>query len=370
MSAESGYVAAYIRQITTQKVVDPPDPNPSENCYELLETLYVEHQQGGPETALAAWKIMVSIEPSLTTLILNGRFIHALDLKYLPTIEWLIPGMIPKRALIEVHGLPGSGKTFLMLDFAMQIAQQQVVIYVAPEGVYGYQPRVEAWQKANDKEPGQLFFDKQALNLLDPIEVQAFIDACKSKKPVLIIFDTLARCMVGGDENSAKDMGLLIQHCSQIIKALDTSVVLVHHTGKNGEAERGSSALRGACDSMIEISKTDEIIVVKSSKLKDGKPFETFSMKLKPFGHSVAPVPVEIEPEEEEEIPSKHRGVLDYLRDHPEGAPAGEIANEVAPDDTHFDRIISKLKSEALIEQHKNRGPYFLTEQGRALLGD
>jgi hypothetical protein len=74
-------------------------------------------------------------------------------------------------------------------------------------------------------------------------------------KPVLIVVDTLARAMKGGDENSAQDMGALNDAMSALIEATGACVLLIHHSGKNkGAGARGSSALLGAIDTELEVA--------------------------------------------------------------------------------------------------------------------
>ena len=59
----------------------------------------------------------------------------------------------------------------------------------------------------------------------------------------LIILGTLARCFGGSDENAAKDMGAFIQGCDTSKAVTQTSVLIVHHSGKGQErGARGSSA--------------------------------------------------------------------------------------------------------------------------------
>jgi hypothetical protein len=106
--------------------------------------------------------------------------------------------------------------------------------------------------------------------------------------PRLIIFDTLARLTPGGDENNAGQMGLAIKAIDIIRESTSASVLLVHHTrkaGKDGKGafvERGSSALRGAADVMIECSSIEEALLVqlKCTKMKDAEPFKTISVGL------------------------------------------------------------------------------------------
>lgn len=211
------------------------------------------------------------------------------DLKKLPPPAWLIPGMIPEKAICEVHGAPATGKSLFVLDKAILIAKERSVIYVAAEGATGYKQRVEAWEEANNcKADNKLFFHKEPVNLFDKAEMAAFSNHIKSVSPALIVFDTLARCMTDGDENNAKDMTVITHNCIRIISELNTAVLLVHHTTKDGITERGSSALRGACDSMIEITKTDDVVTARSIKLKDGSPFKPLKFAIRNFKNSVA----------------------------------------------------------------------------------
>src|SRR5690606_29160652 len=92
------------------------------------------------------------------------------------------------------------------------------------------------------------------------------------EKPVLIVIDTLARAMKGGDENSAQDMGALNDAVSALIQATGACVMLVHHSGKNkASGARGSSALLGAIDTEIEVDG-GQIIVRKQRDLELAEP--------------------------------------------------------------------------------------------------
>ena len=96
------------------------------------------------------------------------------------------------------------------------MAQVAPVVYVAAEGAAGYAGRKLAWCKHHGKGAGQLWFVGEAVNLLDPAEVLTFTAAIRPLAPALVIFDTLARCMIGGDENSARDMGLMVAACDDL----------------------------------------------------------------------------------------------------------------------------------------------------------
>jgi hypothetical protein len=104
--------------------------------------------------------------------------------------------------------------------------------------------------------------------------------------PRLIVIDTLARCFLGGDENSSKEMGQFIAACSEVQQRTRATVLAVHHTGKQRgrkpSTERGSNALRGAADVMIRVRKTDDgIIHVDVDKQKDDEAVKDIRLRLK-----------------------------------------------------------------------------------------
>ena len=105
-----------------------------------------------------------------------------------------------------------------------------------------------------------------------------------SIKPKIVVVDTLHRFLLG-DENRAQDTKTMLDACSALMNEFDCSVLLVHHTGVNDEAQhraRGSSAWRGALDIEISvvpstITKPIEIIQRKS---KDAEITDTIYCKL------------------------------------------------------------------------------------------
>ena len=62
--------------------------------------------------------------------------------------------------------------------------------------------------------------------------------------------------MVGGDENSSKDMGNLIAGADALCRATGATVLLVHHTPRNGDNLRGHTSLEGAVDTAIWVIVT------------------------------------------------------------------------------------------------------------------
>lgn len=208
--------------------------------------------------------------------------IHASNLKDLPSPEWLIDKKLPRRGFGVVYGQSGSGKTFYLLDHLLTVAQTHPVVYAPTEGLYGLYNRLTALCDYRGWQLGQLYVYKNPVELMKLAKVNEFIAKVRGVRPVLVAFDTLSGCMVGGDENAAKDMGLFVHGCLTISRQLDCFVEVAHHMPRKGNNERGHSSLRGAADIMVRIGCSGHTVTVKCTKSKDSEPFATEQYKLTP----------------------------------------------------------------------------------------
>jgi DNA-binding transcriptional ArsR family regulator len=214
---------------------------------------------------------------------INELILTTAGLAHIPPPAPLIDGLLYRDSLAMLYGPSGVGKTFVALTLALCVAADRgfwlghevtpgKVLYIAAEGVSGVSARVEAWHQYRKLEPGgdEMMWFPQALNLSEPRWVDALAEFVAKERPTLIVFDTLARCTVGAEENSAKDMGNVIENLETIRRASGACVLVVHHTGKDASAKaRGSSALRGAMTTEIELTGSSSAMLLKIAKQKD-----------------------------------------------------------------------------------------------------
>ena len=206
-------------------------------------------------------------------------------------IRWQIKRWLQSQALIMVHGPSGGGKTFMVLDMVLSVASRGAVsewfgnkvrhgtvVYLAGEGHHGLRGRVAAWKQHKAVSGLDMWLSRHGLDLNTTQGYQKTVDAIRSlpDQPEIIVVVTLHRCL-NGDENSAQDAKSMLDACGAMIHEFGCSVILVHHTGVNAEAQhraRGSSAWRGALD--IEISvvpgETIEIVQRKSKDAEEATP--------------------------------------------------------------------------------------------------
>ena len=207
---------------------------------------------------------------------------------------WLIKDIIPQGGFVVFYGEAGVGKTFVALDLAMCIGSglpwnghqttQGPVVYIAAEGGFGFGPRVQAW-KINHELTGNppVFFLMEAVLFREEAFRTLFMMTLNaaSLKPKLIVIDTFARSFVGHDESSAKDVSEFIHVLDRVRKITGAAVLLIHHVGKNSRRqERGSSALRGAADTMIHLKKSYSALSLECAKQKDAAEFENIPLSI------------------------------------------------------------------------------------------
>lgn len=295
------------------------------------------------------------------------RLISLDQLQQLPPTEIISGTRLVARGLNVVFGPSGAFKSFYTLDAALTIAQSASVVYVAAEGAGGLFKRVSAWCEYNALPAGQIHFICEEVNLLEPACVAALIKLIKPVNPENVIFDTLARCIPGGDENSAKDMGLVVRNSALIQRQVDTAITWIHHSNRAERGERGSGAIRGAADAMIELSASgDGIIRLSCSKLKDDEPWEPEELRFYPAGNSGVLVPSDSGLSSN--LSAIELRILNFLALEifdPSGARANQIVNALGVAERTVYHTLSHLKRELQIV-HDNKGdPYRITELGK-----
>lgn len=218
-----------------------------------------------------------------------------------------VEGLMIDGAMSVIYGESNSGKTFWALDLALHVAagkswnarevDRRGVIWLAMEGSHGISNRVAAWREQHGFDVADLPFAivPVALNLLDPgadTEPLILLIAEASARmdiPVgLVVVDTLARAIAGGNENASEDMGALVMNGDRIRQVTTAHCAWIHHSGKDqAKGARGHSSLRAATDTEIEITVDEDkqrvARVVKQRDLECAGDFK-FALKVIPLG--------------------------------------------------------------------------------------
>jgi RecA-family ATPase len=217
--------------------------------------------------------------------------------------NYLVKGWFDRGSASVVFGESNVGKTFFALDLAMHVAagrdwhgcktsatsrgnHADAVYYVASEGGSGINNRITAMRHENGNlvRSANLILLPVSLDLCgqnDGAELARTINE-KTGGAVLIVIDTLARAMGSGDENTTKDMGAFIQNVDLLRERTGAHVMIIHHSGKDkSKGARGSSSLRAAVDTEIELVRYGSTVMAETQKQRDMSCGKVFAYSLK-----------------------------------------------------------------------------------------
>jgi len=215
-----------------------------------------------------------------------------------PDPEWLIPEIIPDRATVLVLGLTGSFKSFLVQDMALAVATNKATFGEPPRRsgptFYGAhevrddirKARKHAWKVAHEINKHIPFYVARGPHIISTEECDEFREQIRVRlrdsqtKIGLIVLDTVAKCMVGLNENDAGDVGRFIGFVDSLRDEFECAVICLHHFGKDeGRGGRGSSAFQAGFDTTLAVKRVPNTklvsvkVVQHASALEREEPF-------------------------------------------------------------------------------------------------
>ena len=216
--------------------------------------------------------------------------------------EWLVKNLIPAHGYGFLAGPSQGGKSFLSLEWSLRLSAgldvldhrspRAGVVYVASEGANGVRKRVAAWRQSNPGVScafeliGQAPDLRKAEDISDLIaELHGAAEELAGRGDVLglVVIDTLAASMPGGNENDGADMSALLANIQRIGEETMAFVLVVSHTGKDeGRGLRGWSGQFAGADTVIMLTREEgaDLRVGLVKKQKDGEDGERFAFRL------------------------------------------------------------------------------------------
>ena len=232
------------------------------------------------------------------TPVLADQVLARSALHNLPDPEPLIGNVLDRGTFALLYRERGVGKSFIAQDWGASVAtnrpwqgrpvSQSNVLYIAAEGAFGLKGRMQAWETGwhTKIEDGALDVLPKAVNLTDFTQVGNLGALIQWAGYELIIVDTLSRCMLGVDENSAKECGAVLEVLHRLREKTPGGrgvVLAVHHSGKDGKTFRGSSVFEAGADTVYSATRDGAVILLERKKRKDGPEHDRHELKLDPI---------------------------------------------------------------------------------------
>lgn len=372
------YTKHYIkRALESDEPLEEPDSSKANGTSEALMALFLAHKNNRSEGAINAWQTLLNMRPDLSQFYIEKLTINITELYKLPKPKH----MSTKYPLYAggfnvLVGESGSGKSFLALDIALDVSDDGTVVYVAGEGLNGFDDRWQSYSKHHGVSEARVeFYKYHALQVMDDNEMTVFVNGIRELNPSLVIIDTVARSAVGLDENSAKEMGLFISRVDFLRHELDCATMVVHHTNKAGII-RGSNSLYGAADAVIALSATDGVIKATNNhdfggKNKYGPQDWTKFYRLLPIDEGAVLVETEQVIDDPSvdgnELSEVQEQILLAMNGYESGVGAVTIVRTTEIAQTTIYRNLKKLMSAGYIESDGKL--YTITPAGKSALG-
>lgn len=189
----------------------------------------------------------------------TGTHIQTLEVK----IEWLIKGLLPKKAITVLHGRGGIGKTWLSLSMAESIATGKPFLGLTTEQTPVYYTDYENplpvlvervktlniqgvrfWHISNTPPPPALDTEKNYYY-------------GKLPEGSLIVFDTF-RSAHTGDENDSKNISGVLT-VLKLLREKGYTILLLHHTAKGNDSRyKGSTAILDLADHELNLCDSEK----------------------------------------------------------------------------------------------------------------
>jgi len=178
-------------------------------------------------------------------------------------VEWVINKLIPKEGITVLHGRGGLGKTWLLLQAGACISDgkpfcglstiKEPVYYIDfenPKPELIHRSRVlgrsslQVWHLSHDPPPPRLD-DRQWI-------------LYKSLPAGVIIFDSMRSAHLL-DENSSKDMTIIMSRLKELRELGHTIIAILHAPKGDSRTYRGSTALIDQCDHALGFEKVKAV---------------------------------------------------------------------------------------------------------------
>ena len=286
----------------------------------------------------------------------------------------LVEGLLYQDTVVSLTGATSLGKTTAALALAAHVAwglpfggrpvADGRVLYALGEGQDAVTERLQDLARYHQRAlpDDRLLLTTEVPRFADPAHTLLFAwwvaqragdPACPLR---LLVIDTLGRAMAGLDENKQLDMARVCTILDRLRRLTQACVLVIHHTGKDGRLERGSSVLEQWVDTRLFLrphypsAQLVRLEVAKQKRALAGGELVLWRRPLSPRGVVVvadAAVPAEARAPSEELMARVLRRLVDLL---PNGGNSDELLKRL-PEEPDLTLTALEYTLKAMVER-------------------
>lgn len=185
--------------------------------------------------------------------------------KPVPETDWLVEDFLVQGEVNVLAGDSGVGKSFISQALAKAVAsgderflgrtihRHGVVVYVDEENaeVLVRQRLAALGLEAEHREHLE-YISNAGVNLWN--DAALLLEDVMDVEPVLIVLDSQSAVSLGAEENSNDDMtALYVRAFKPLARMTGATVVILHHTPKDGSGPRGGGAIKAQADQVYTV---------------------------------------------------------------------------------------------------------------------
>jgi hypothetical protein len=211
----------------------------------------------------------------------------------------LIAGVLNVGGIGSMIAKPGHGKTLVSAELARCIAsgepfagrevQQGAVIYVCTDSPDSTERRLLGVPQGAYK---NIYTVADAPRFPTGFpELEVAMDQVENLRLVILdTWDSNRDHIGGGYSEQDAQIEKTLAYLRKSAKSRQINYIIVHHsTRENGEVARGSIVFDARCDWMGTVEKTDDMVTLKTTKIRDGEQSEVGSWKINSKPHDQCP---------------------------------------------------------------------------------
>lgn len=206
---------------------------------------------------------------------INGHYAQTIEELFAKEFSddiWLVEGLIPVSATTVLSALPGSFKTWLLLEIAKcvasgkelfgQFASKQTGVLILDEE-NGERVLQQRLKKLGAEAKSPIYYFSDIGVKIEEDTIPQILEFCQNFEVGLVTLDSLIR-VHDANENDAKEMAAVF-HLLKQLNSNDITVLATHHNrkpsgsgGNPAHEMRGSSDILAALDCHLALSRRDK----------------------------------------------------------------------------------------------------------------